>query len=337
MKARQLATSFASAYALGLLDQVRVIRRGPDGFWGAWEATGVNAKRVVHGRGFVALIGLDDRIAIYDELPGRPRLTWDFQASELSYVPLPHEGGALFALSAGRIWQARKSSATAPWSNWEWLGGPAGRLATGLIRRGGPVVCCSHAGTVYHIWQEDPDSGWSSWESLGSPDVGAGDIALTSSSRGGLAVFATGRDGALYHRWQRRPLGQWHQWESLGGLVTSFSVTRTASGGLAALIAGPDGRVSARYQPKPFAPWTAWLDLQGHARHVVIQQSYTEGLEAFVLGTDDEIRHAWCPRLGAPWTEWQLLDRETSSLRLASVGASAPRPDHGNAIRRSSS
>ncbi len=31
MKARQLSVNFASVYALGLLDQVRLIRRGPDG------------------------------------------------------------------------------------------------------------------------------------------------------------------------------------------------------------------------------------------------------------------------------------------------------------------
>src|SRR4051794_35967230 len=155
MKARQLAPGFTSVYALGLLDQVRVIRRGVDGFWGAWEPTGVNAKRVVHAGGLTVLIGLGDRIAVYDELPGRPQLTWDRQASELCVVPLPRGGGAFFALSAGRIWHARRSSTTAPWSSWDSLGGPADRLAAALIRRGGPALCCTHAGTVYHIYQED--------------------------------------------------------------------------------------------------------------------------------------------------------------------------------------
>ena len=102
MKARHLSASFASVYALGLLDQVRVIRRGPDGFWGEWEPTGVNAKRVVHARGLTALIGLDDRVAVYDGLPGRPRFTWDFQASELSFVPLPRGGGG-FACCEGLL------------------------------------------------------------------------------------------------------------------------------------------------------------------------------------------------------------------------------------------
>ncbi len=316
MKARHLSISFASVYALGLLDQVRVIRRGPDGFWGPWEATGVNAKRLVHAGTVTALIGLDDRVAIYDQLPGRVQHTWDFQASELSVVALPRGGGALFALSAGQVWHASKPSVLAPWSTWEPLGGAADRLAAIAVPRGGTTVCRVHAGAISCASQEAPTSGWSSWEDLGSPGGGADDVALSVLKRGGMAVFALGRDGAVYHRSRDRAGSRWHDWESLGGLARSLSVARTSSGGLALFITGPDGRVGARYQNQPFARWTPWLDLLGHAKVVLGQQSYTDGLEAFVLGTDDEIRHAWCERLGTPWTEWLLLERETAGLRL---------------------
>ena len=329
MKARHLSISFASIYALGMLDQVRVIRRGPDGFWGPWEATGVNAKRLVHAGTVIALIGLDDRVAIFDELPGRVRHTWDFLASDLRVAAFPRGGGALFALSAGRVWHARQTTVLAPWSTWEPLGGPADRLAATAIPRHGAAVCCSHAGAVYCIGREDSTSEWSSWESLGSPGGGAEDLALTGLSRSGLAVFVVGRDGAIYHRWQDHPRGRWHDWESLGGTARTLSVARTSSGGLAVFATGPDGRVGTRYQARPFAQWTPWLDLHGHATVVRGQQSYTEGLEAFVLGTDDEVRHAWCARLGSPWTDWHLLERETSSLRLASSGAERAAPPAG--------
>ena len=318
MKARQLSISFGSVYALGLLDQVRLIRRGPDGFWGPWEATGVNAKHLVHTGTVIALIGLDDRVAIYDQLPGRLRHTWDFQASELKVVPLPRGGGALFALSGGRVWRAWKASVLAPWSDWEPLGGPADRLAAAASPRRGTTVCCTHGGGVYYLSQGAPTSEWSSWETLGSPGGGAEDLALTALNRGGLAVFVLGRDGAVYHRWQDRPGSRWHEWESLGGSARSLSVARTAAGGLALFVTGPGGRVGARYQTQPFARWTEWLDLQGNAGAVLGQQSYTEGLEAFVLGSDDEIRHAWCARLGTPWTEWQLLEREAAGYRPGS-------------------
>jgi hypothetical protein len=318
MKARHLSVSFGSVYALGLLDQVRLIRRGPDGFWGPWEATGVNAKHLVHAGTVIALIGLDDRVAVYDQLPGRVRHTWNFQASDLRVAALPRGGGALFALSAGRVWWAWKPSVLGPWSDWEPLGGPADRLAAAAVPRHGTTVCCAHDGVVYCHGQNEPTLDWSVWESLGSPGGGAEDLALTVAGRSGLALFVLGQDGAVYHRWQDRPGSPWHDWESLGGLARSLSVARTAAGGLALFVTGPDGQVGARYQSQPFARWTPWLDLHGDARVVLSQQSYTEGLEAFVLGSDDEIRHAWCAQLGTPWTEWQLLERETAGFRPGS-------------------
>ena len=167
MKARHISISFASVYALGLLDQVRVIRRGPDGFWGPWQATGVNAKRLVHAGTVMALIGLDDRVAIYEQLPGRVQHSWDFQASELSVVALPRGGGALFALSAGRVWHASKPSVLAPWSTGSrWAAPP-----TGWPRcrpRGGTTVCCIHAGAISYASQGAPTSEWSSWETWGA-------------------------------------------------------------------------------------------------------------------------------------------------------------------------
>jgi hypothetical protein len=315
MKARQLSVSFASVYALGLLDQARLIRRGPDGFWGPWEATGVNAKRLVHAGTVVAVIGLDDRVAVYDQLPGRVRHTWDFQASELSVAPLPRGGAVLFALSAGRVWWAWKPSLLGPWTDWEPLGGPAEKLAAAAIPRHGTTVCCANGGVVYGQRQTDPTLEWSPRESLGSPGGGVEDLALTVAGRAGLALFVLGQDGAVYHRWKDRPGAPWQDWVSLGGLGRSLSVSRTASGGLALFVTGPDGRVGVRHQNQPFARWMPWLDLHGDARAVLGQQSYTEGLEAFVLGTDDEVRHAWCARVGTPWTEWQLLDREAAGLR----------------------
>jgi hypothetical protein len=192
MKARQLSVSFASVYALGLLDQVRLIRRGPDGFWGPWEATGVNAKRLVHAGTVVAVIGLDDRVAVYDQLPGRVRHAWDFQASELRVAPLPRGGAVLFALSAGRVWWAWKPSVLGPWSEWEPLGGPAEKLAAAAIPRHGTTVCYAHDGVVYCHGQSEPTLEWSPWESLGGPGGGVEDLALTVAGTGGTRPVRPG-------------------------------------------------------------------------------------------------------------------------------------------------
>ncbi|HKU60753.1 MAG TPA: hypothetical protein VJQ44_05995 [Gemmatimonadales bacterium] len=318
MKARHLSTSFATIYALGLLDQVRVIRRGPDGFWGPWAATGSNAKRLVQAGPVTAVIGVDDRVAIYDQLPGRARHTWDFQASDLSAAGLSRGGSVLLASAGGRVWGTERDSALAPWTRWVPLGGPVDGLVVAATPKGALTVCARVDGEVHCLSRPERSATWSAWESLGSPGGGAEDLALVVMSRGGMAVFAIGRDGAVHHRWQDRPGSPWNEWVSLGGLARSLSVTRTASGGLALFITGHAGRVGTRYQSRPFGRWTPWFDLHGDARAVFAQQSYTEGLEAFVLGTDDEVRHAWCARLGTPWTEWQLLEREFAGLRLDS-------------------
>src|ERR671916_3232601 len=97
MKARQLSVSRTSVYALGMIDQLRYIERGADGFWGRWQATGANARRIVHAGPVVARIGLDDRVAAWQRSPREPWQTWDLAAFELAATRLPDGAPALFA------------------------------------------------------------------------------------------------------------------------------------------------------------------------------------------------------------------------------------------------
>ena len=111
MKARQVAPGFSSVYALGMMEQIRVIERGADGLWGDWQPANANARRIVHGGDVVAAIGLDDRVSVLQRSPRLPWHTWDLKAAELSLTHLDDGGPALFASEPdGRLWHTWKHS-----------------------------------------------------------------------------------------------------------------------------------------------------------------------------------------------------------------------------------
>src|SRR5712691_10420993 len=102
MKALQLAVSPDSVYALGMIDQVRCVERGVDGFWGRWQGTGANAKRIVHGGNVIARIGLDDRVSAFQRSPRGSWFTWDLRATELAAAHTSKGAPTLFATADDR-------------------------------------------------------------------------------------------------------------------------------------------------------------------------------------------------------------------------------------------
>ena len=250
MKARHISISFASVYALGLLDQVRLIRRGPDGFWGPWQATGVNAKRLVHAGTVTALIGLDDRVAIYERLPGRVQHSWDFQASELASWRFRAGAARCSRCRPGRYGthRSRRCSPSGALGS-HWGAPPIGwpRLPS---REGGPLSAAVHAGAIAYAQPGRPELRVELVGSSWSPGGGADDLALSMLNRGGWRC----RPGA--GRSRIPPLAgssgsRWHDWESFGGLARSLSVARTSAGGLALFVTGPDGRSAPGIRPSP--------------------------------------------------------------------------------------
>ena len=318
MKARQIAVSPDSVYALGPSDEVMSIERGADGLWGSWSDAGATGRSLVHDGPVIGRIGLDDRVSVLQRKPPLPWTTWDLEARELAAARLPDGAPALFAVGLdATVWHTWKPTPTAPWADWQSLDGSLAGITANLIPGGGLAVFGIGDGTVYHRWQDAPVGPWHGWTGLDAPPGGASALGATTIFHGGLVVFALGGDGGVYHRWQDKPFGAWHDWDSLGGGVRSFSIARSASGGLAVFAVGTDDGVKYRYQVKPFGEWSRWIDLQGRAKSVAAQRGYLDGLEVFAVGPDDEVYHKWCDRLDLPWTDWMLLDHESSPFRLA--------------------
>lgn len=321
MKARQLASSPSSLYAVGSSGHVVLIERGPDGLWGWWRATGISAKHIAHGGGVIAVVGEDDRLSALQRYPDISRFTWDRTAAEVCATYLPGRGPVLFAADGREVVHTWKETPSSPWHEWESLDGPLASIGATAIAGGGLALFGIRDGEVWHRWQDRPFSAWREWTGLGSPAGGATQPCVGTITDGGLVVFAIGGDQAVHHRWQEKPFAPWQAWESLGGAVKELAVTKAPAGGLAVVAIGLDDQVSCRYQRRAFGEWSAWVDLGMRARSVTAQASYTDGLEVFAIGLDDEIRHTWCEALDAPWKVWTLLEYESSPLRGA---ASAP-------------
>lgn len=317
MKARQIAIALSNVYALGPTGEVSFIERGAGGLWGNWRATGESAKSIVHGGPVIATIGVDDRVSAFQVAPRLPWLTWDVQASELTFTHLADGAPVLIVIGADDMacytWKPTPSS---PWNDWQPLDGPIAGVAADLIPGGGLAVFGISDGEVCHRWQDRPLSTWKAWTSLGRPAGGAKTLAVTTIAHGGLVIFALGGDDAIHHRWQDKPFGAWHEWEPLGGTARSFAVTKSPVGGLAVFAIGTDDGVQYRYQSKAFGGWSRWIDLRGKAKRLAAQMGYADGLEVFAIGMHDDVYHKWCDRLDSPWTEWQLLDHESLSFRL---------------------
>jgi hypothetical protein len=315
MKARQLSISLNSVFAIGMIDQLRFIERGADGFWGRWQVTGTNATRIAHTGDVVARIGLDGRVGAWQRAPREPWHTWDLEAVDLTAARLAKGAPALFAGDAeGCVWHTTKAAPREAWPPWEPLGGPATGLVAGLIPGGGLALFGIRNGVAVHRWQDRPGATWHGWTALDGPGGELVALDLTTIAGGGLALFALASDGTLHHSWQDAPLARWQPWQRLGSEVKVMAVTRAARGGLAVFATDRDGRLRVRVQPRPFGDWAVWHDLGGRGHQIVAQPSWTDGLEVFAIGDDDEIRHAWCERLDWPWTDWRLLEHETGPV-----------------------
>ena len=194
MKARQIAPALSSVYALGMIDQLRYIERGEDGFWGEWHSTGANARLVVHAGDVVGRIGLDGRVSACQRAPSRPWVTWDLQATELAATRLPGGPPVLFAADGERkAWHTWKAAPHAAWSPWEPLEGPIERITAGVIPGGGLVLFGLRDGIVWHRWQNRLFGGWEDWTALDGPPGGVTSVRLATLTGGGLALFAIGR------------------------------------------------------------------------------------------------------------------------------------------------
>jgi hypothetical protein len=318
MKARQISVAPDSVYALGPSGQLSVIERTPEGLWGRWQATGVDARCIAHAGHVIARIGLDDRVSAFQRGSDLPWFTWGLHATELATAHLPDGTPVLFAVSDGSLaWCAWKPAPVAPWSDWQPLDGPIGSIAAEVIPGGGLVLFGLRDGTVHHKWQDRPLAPWKKWTELGRPPGGARSLGAATIAHGGLALFTLGEDGGLYHRWQDKPFGAWHDWEPLGGESRSFAVARFPVGGLAVFAVGTDDGVRYRCQSRAFGEWREWVDLRRKARRVAAQTGYSDGLEVFAIGLDAEVSHTWCDSLDAKWSAWQPLDYESSSLHLS--------------------
>ena len=320
MKARQISSALSSVYALGMIDQLRYIERASDGFWGSWQSTGVNAKRILHAGDVIARIGLDDRVSAWQRMPRAAWQHWDLEVAELTATRLPGGAPVLFAADREQqAWYTWKPSPQEAWKVWEPLEGPVARLAAAVIPGGGLVVFGIRDGTVVHRWQERPGASWEPWTTLDRPPGGTAALDVLTITGGGLALFALSEDGALWHRWQDKPYAPWHDWEQapLGRDIAAMTLTKSPGGGLGVFAVGTDHAVRYRVQLTPFGDWGGWTELGGTARSLTAQASFTDGLEVFIIGLDHEVYHTWCDRIDARWAEWTLLDHEESPYRAA--------------------
>jgi hypothetical protein len=310
MQARQLVVSGDSVYILGPDDGLRCIARAEEGLWGAWQEVGVQGRAIAHAGPVLGRLDQEGRVSALQRVPPLPWQVWEIRAQELTAANLADGAPALFAVVTDELLYTWKPAPSAPWTEWERLGGPVSGVSPTLIPAGGLAAFGISNGEVRHRWQERPPGPWREWIALGTPGVPVDMLRATSIEGGGLVIFALGEDGAVYHRWQDKPLRPWHAWEKLGEHVAGFDVTRTPGGGLAILTIGLDREVRCRLQSRPFGQWSRWLNLRGEARSLAVRQGYVDGLEAFVIGIDGEVYHNWCDRPDDPWTGWRLLDRE---------------------------
>ncbi len=318
MLARQISIAPHSVASVAADGEIRVIDRNAEGLWGRWQDAGAGAKLVRHAGQVIARIGPDSRVSAHQRGTDLPWHGWNLTATELTSTHLADGTPVLFAVSdEGRASAAWKPAPVAPWSDWQPLDGPIAGVSAEVIPGGGLVLFGLRDGAVIHRWQDRPLGAWKNWTALGSPGGGARAVAVTTISRGGLALFAIGEDGAVHHRWQDQPFGVWHEWESLGGNAASLSVTRSPAGGLALFTVGGNGAVAHRYQLKPFGEWSKWIDLGGKVVQAEARPAFADGLELFAVAQGGEVRHRWCDRLDVPWADWMPLDFESSTLRLS--------------------
>jgi hypothetical protein len=310
MQARQIAVSGDSVYILGPDDKLRYIARAEEGLWGPWQETGVRGRTIVHAGPVLGRLDPEGRVSALQRVPPLPWQVWELRADELAAANLADGAPALFAVEAAELHYAWKPSPSAPWTEWERLGGPVSGVTPTLIPGGGLAAFGITEGEVRHRWQERPSERWGEWIAFGAPGVAVKALRATSIEGGGLVIFALGEDDAVYHCWQDKPFRPWHEWEKLGEHAACFDVTRTPAGGLAVLTIGVDREVRCRLQSRPFGEWSRWLNLRGEARSLAVRQGYVDGLEVFVVGINGEVYHNWCDRPPDPWTGWRLLDRE---------------------------
>ena len=326
MKARHIAPGRNSLYAIDHADELWVIKRNEDGQWDRWQRTSVNATGVVHGGSVLVTLDTSSRVSVLQLGSGAGGRIWDRHASEIVALHTPAQGPMVFAVDRDIGWRTSKHSPTAPWSEWESLGGPVRGLQAEVIPGGGPALFGLRNRDIFYRWQAVPLGDWTEWASLGGPPSGATLLRVSSIRGGGLVVFALGEDGSIYHRWQDKPLDLWQPWWPLGGVAKDFVVSKTPSGGLAVFTIGPDDTVRYRFQSKPFGDWGPWKRLEGRFRHLAVQTSYLEeGLEVFAIDLNDEIYHSWRDRSDGPWTAWKPLDHEPAVERSVPTGPSAGR------------
>ena len=152
IKARQTASSLNSLYAVGPSDQVLLIERGPDGFWGWWRATGV----------------------IYHRWQDRPFSAWrkwtglggpPGGARTVSVDTINDGGLDVFTIGGDDAvyhrWQDKPFDV---WHPWESLGGAVESLSVAKAPTGGlAVFAIALDERVSCRYQARPSGEWSEW------------------------------------------------------------------------------------------------------------------------------------------------------------------------------
>ncbi|MFF2777181.1 peptidoglycan DD-metalloendopeptidase family protein [Streptomyces sp. NPDC058052] len=223
----------------------------------------------------------------------------------------------VFAAAAGGVHHAWQTERNGAWSEWEFLGGPAGgELALAPNADGRLELFAIDGNTFQHRYQLSPSGSWSGWEAFGG---GGKDVAAGVNADGRIEVFASGPVG-LFHKYQTAPNGGWSDWEPTGGGPADSRVEMEKS---------PDGRLEVfalngdifqhQYQTSPNGGWSSWDTFGGGGRDLTVDHNADGRIEVFASGPVG-VFHKY--QTGpASWSEWEPTggppDAQLASERTA--------------------
>jgi len=232
------------------------------------------------------------------------------------------------------IWQTPHGNGWTPWFSHGIPPGSAG------LRWSPAVVCPSDGrielfvvsddlqpgglgsgGALYRKRQTAPDNDWANWVPLqaGGPDL-FGTPAVTSSSGGGLELFALGADGALWHSRRTDSGAGWSEWFSHGSpagllLNSAPAVAASADGHLEVFIVSQDAVMWHILQTAPNGDWSQWFS-HGTPSGVSFGSDSTPALasdsngclQLFTVGNDGTLWHMRQTAPDGDWSGWWSHD-----------------------------
>ncbi len=194
-------------------------------------------------------------------------------------------------------------------------------------------------GALYRKRQTAPDNDWANWVPLqaGGPDL-FGTPAVTSSSGGGLELFALGADGALWHSRRTDSGAGWSEWFSHGSpagllLNSAPAVASSADGHLEVFIVSEDAVMWHILQTAPNGDWSQWFS-DGTPSGVSFGSDSTPALasdsngclQLFTVGNDGTLWHMRQIAPDGDWSGWWSHDAPSGVKLSGSAPRSLPAP-----------